>query len=131
MFLRNLCKRQLMKSAQFTVMRPSIFGVPHQQRGFGTIEQLEKARITMNAALKNEIQFEEENYEEVEDVIDYLEENGFTLEQTDSSIFITLRKEQDGKEIEVRFEAKQPEAEDEENHDYEEEKEQEQERSLE
>ncbi len=71
---------KLFQWSAMVVARRTFSGVP-----------LERAVANLQDALKDEIRFENENYEEVEDVDAFLAEGGYQMEETPGSTKIILR----------------------------------------
>lgn len=69
----------------------------------------------LGKALDKELQYEKENYAPLEDSATFLDESGFDFYEDKDGINCYLRKEVDGRKVEVQFVARQPppEAEDE------------------
>ena len=68
----------------------------------------------LTKALEKELQYEKENYATPEDSATFLDESGFDFYEDPNGINCYLRKEVDGRKIEVQFMARQPPAEGEE-----------------
>ena len=60
----------------------------------------------LNRALEKEIKYENENYTQLEDIETFLNESGFTFNEEDNGIFMSLKKQVGDKHVEVTFEAR-------------------------
>ena len=87
------------------------------QRFFST----SMAATKLAKALDKELKYEKENYAELEDAAAFLDESGFEFFEEKSGLNCTLKKNVDGRKVEVLFMARQPspepEPEDEEHQD--------------
>lgn len=73
-----------------------------------------RASKKLSKALESEIDYERENYRQIEDIPEFLEESGFKLTSNIENLDIVLSKEVGEKTIEIYFQARQPLADDEE-----------------
>ena len=74
------------------------------QRCFST----SMAATKLAKALDKELKYEKENYAELEDAAAFLDESGFEFFEEKSGLTCTLKKEVDGRKVEVVFLARQP-----------------------
>ena len=57
-------------------------------------------------SLDKEIKYENDNYTQLEDIEQYLNESGFAFTETDDSTKMSLKKTVGDKLVEIRFEAR-------------------------
>ena len=67
-----------------------------------------KSAAKLRKTLSKELEFERENYTELEDTKVFLKESGFVLTEDDNGINVYLKKSVDGKEVTVHFQSRQP-----------------------
>ena len=60
----------------------------------------------LNKALDGEVKYEQENYHQLEDIEQFLNESGFVFHETDAGHSMKLTKEVSDKIVEVHFEAR-------------------------
>lgn len=78
----------------------------HQVRCFASFDQIEKSVQKLTKAIDGEIKYEQENYHQLEDIEQFLNESGFKFHETDGGLKMKLTKEVGDKVIEVHFEAR-------------------------
>lgn len=86
-------------------MKMGVFVQP-QQRMFSSFETIEKASQKLQKSLESEIQYENENYTQLEDIETFLNESGFKFKEIDNGLNMTLTKDVGDKVVEVQFEAR-------------------------
>lgn len=62
-----------------------------QQKCFSS-DIIEKSQIQLNKALDSEIKYENENYSQIEDILNYLNESGFTFNENEEGLKMNLKK---------------------------------------
>ena len=72
-----------------------------------------KSAAKLRKTLSKELEFERDNYSELEDTKVFLKESGFALSEDPNGINVYLKKVVEGKEVTVHFQARQPNPEDE------------------
>ena len=72
-----------------------------------------KSAAKLKKTLSKELEFEKDNYTELEDTKVFLKESGFTLTEDKEGINLYLKKTVEGKEVTVHFQARQPNPEEE------------------
>ena len=77
-----------------------------QPRYFSSIDMIEKATQKLSKSLSNEIQYEKDNYTQLEDIETFLNESGFQFKESDGGVHMSLTKEVNGKTVSVEFEAR-------------------------
>jgi hypothetical protein len=85
-------------------MKMGVFAQP--QRMFSSFETIEKASQKLQKSLDSEIQYENENYTQLEDIETFLNESGFTFKEVDNGLNMSLTKSVGDKMVEVQFEAR-------------------------
>eukprot|EP00344_Euplotes_crassus_P012153 CAMPEP_0197004820 /NCGR_PEP_ID=MMETSP1380-20130617/25823_1 /TAXON_ID=5936 /ORGANISM="Euplotes crassus, Strain CT5" /LENGTH=235 /DNA_ID=CAMNT_0042423747 /DNA_START=50 /DNA_END=757 /DNA_ORIENTATION=+ len=78
--------------------------VINSSRAFST----SAAAAKLAKILDKELQYEQDNYAELEDTAAFLDESGFEFFEDEDGLNCYLRKEVDGRNIEVQFQARQP-----------------------
>ena len=66
------------------------------------------AATRLSKVLGKELQYEKENYAQLEDTAAFLDESGFDFFEDEEGIHCYLRKEIDGRKVEIQFQARQP-----------------------
>jgi complement component 1 Q subcomponent-binding protein, mitochondrial len=66
------------------------------------------AATKLAKALEKELEYEKENYAELEDTENFIEESGFEYVEDADNMNCYLRKEVDGRHVEVQFSSRQP-----------------------
>ena len=92
------------------VQRSAIAAGANGSRAFST----STAATKLAKSLEKELEYEKENYAELEDTANFLDESGFEFFEDQEGMNCYLRKEVDGRQIEVQFSSRQPPAEPEE-----------------
>ena len=96
-----------MQAARKTMMmagRPAAFMAASQTCAFsGSVTDGDKQ---LDRALEKEIKYENENYAQLEDIENFLNESGFSFNEEDDGIFMSLKKQVGSKIVEVTFEAR-------------------------
>jgi len=77
-------------------------------RAFSNLGAISNGATKLSRALDKEIKYENENYTQLEDIEQFLNESGFEYTEEDNGIFMTLKKKVGTKTVEVVFEARQP-----------------------
>lgn len=72
-----------------------------------------KSASKLRKTLSKELEFERDNYTELEDTKVFLKESGFTLTEDENGLNVFLNKVVEGKEVTVHFQARQPNPEEE------------------
>ncbi len=101
--LNALSKQRAPITALFA--KPQVFATL-PQRQFSNFAQIEKAQQKLSKALESEIKYESENYSQLEDIENFLNEAGFHFSETADGLTITLKKTIDGREVTVSFDAR-------------------------
>merc|ERR1719362_2258254 len=86
--------------------RPAMFAASVASRGFS--DHIGDGAKKLKRALEKEIKYENENYAQLEDIETFLNESGFTFNEENDGIFMSLTKQVGNKVVEVTFEARQP-----------------------
>ena len=73
-------------------------------RGFS--ESVSEGAKKLTRALEKEIKYENENYAQLDDIEQFLNESGFSFSEEDDGIFMSLKKQVGDKLVEVTFEAR-------------------------
>ena len=81
-----------------------MFGASVASRGFSDLINDGAKKLTR--ALEKEIKYENENYDQMEDIQTFINESGFKFEEESEGIFMSLKKQVGNKVIEVTFEAR-------------------------
>ena len=69
-------------------------------------DSVEKASQKLAKALESEINYENENYGQLEDIENFLTESGFQFHEKDHSLQMSLKKSIGDKTVEVFFDAR-------------------------
>lgn len=77
-----------------------------QMRGFASFDTIQKASSKLDKALDGEIKYEQENYTQIEDIEQFLNQSGFKFSESNQGIKMVLSKEVGDKVVEVHFEAR-------------------------
>ena len=75
-------------------------------RQFASFETIEKASQKLKKSLESEIKYEDENYSQLEDIEQFLNDSGFHFSETDDGLMMSLKKEVGDKTVEIQFEAR-------------------------
>ena len=75
-------------------------------RAFSNLGAISNGATKLSRALDKEIKYEIENYTQLEDIEQFLNESGFEYTEEDNGIFMTLKKKVGTKTVEVVFEAR-------------------------
>ena len=75
-------------------------------RSFSKFNSIESGGGKLMRALEKEIKYENDNYTQLEDIEQFLNESGFKFVEHDNNIKMSLRKQVGDKVVEVRFEAR-------------------------
>uniref|UniRef100_A0A7S3MVU1 Uncharacterized protein n=1 Tax=Strombidium inclinatum TaxID=197538 RepID=A0A7S3MVU1_9SPIT len=78
------------------------------QRAFSNFGQIEKAQQKLSKALESEVKYENENYSQLEDIENFLNESGFQFSESDGGLTMTLKKTIGERAVTVSFDARQP-----------------------
>lgn len=100
----SLCRIQMIQSNQAMLMSRPL--VQMQPRYFSSIDMIEKATQKLTKSLASEIQYESDNYTQLEDIETFLNESGFQFKESDHGVHMSLTKEVGGKTVVVEFEAR-------------------------
>jgi hypothetical protein len=76
------------------------------QRSFSQFNSIESGAGKLVRSLDKEIKYENDNYTQLEDIEQYLNESGFAFTETDDSTKMSLKKTVGDKLVEIRFEAR-------------------------
>jgi len=76
------------------------------QRSFSQFSAIESGANKLVRSLDKEIKYENDNYTQLEDIEQYLNESGFAFTETDDSTKMSLKKTVGDKLVEIRFEAR-------------------------
>jgi hypothetical protein len=87
-------KPTMMVMPAVTCMRPFSFDV------------ISSGANKLDKALSKEIKYENENYQQLEDIETFLQESGFAFAETDAGVAMTLTKTIGDKTIEIAFDAR-------------------------
>ena len=93
-----------MRQALTQSARPAMFGASVASRSFSDLINDGAKKLTR--ALEKEIKYENENYDQMEDIQTFINESGFQFEEESEGIFMSLKKQVGNKVIEVTFEAR-------------------------
>ena len=115
MFRTSLMR--LSRAARPALVRQQLPVIQNQIRMFSA------AKEKLSKALESEIEYEVENYKQIEDIPEYLEESGFQLTSNINNLDIKITKTVGEKTIDIYFQARQPLADDEDMHQEDEEEE--------
>jgi hypothetical protein len=75
-------------------------------RGFSKFNSIESGGGKLTRALDKEIKYENDNYTQLEDIEQYLNESGFAFTEHEDSVKMSLKKTVGDKLVEIRFEAR-------------------------
>lgn len=75
-------------------------------RAFSNLGAISNGATKLSRALEKEIKYENENYTQLEDIEQFLNESGFEYSEEDNGIFMTLKKKVGNKTVEIVFEAR-------------------------
>lgn len=75
-------------------------------RSFAKFNSIESGSGKLTRALEKELKYENDNYTQLEDIEQFLNESGFKFIESDNNIKMSLRKQVGDKIVEVRFEAR-------------------------
>ena len=75
-------------------------------RGFSNTAVVSSGASKLSKALEKEIKYENENYQQLEDIETFLQESGFAYTEEENGLVMTLKKTVGDKTIEVVFEAR-------------------------
>ena len=96
----------------FTASRQTMQALARQttvctaQRSFSQFSAIESGANKLVRSLDKEIKYENDNYTQLEDIEQYLNESGFAFTETDDSTKMSLKKTVGDKLVEIRFEAR-------------------------
>ena len=90
--------------SSFGMQRSAVAMTMMNNRCFSTSAAASK----LAKALDKELQYEKENYAQLEDTANFLDESGFDFFEDKEGLNCYLRKEVDGRKVEVQFSARQP-----------------------
>ena len=76
------------------------------QRAFSQVSSINSGAGKLNRALEKEVKYEHDNYTQLEDIENFLQESGFTFHETEDSIKMSLTKTVQDKQIEIQFESR-------------------------
>lgn len=93
----------LMNSAALKQQNALIFA---QSRAFASFDTIQKASSKLDKALDGEIKYEQENYTQIEDIEQFLNQSGFKFSESNQGIKMVLKKEVGDKVVEVHFDAR-------------------------
>ena len=102
--LTGSARMPAMRQALTKSARPAMFGASAASRGFSDLINDGGKKLTR--ALEKEIKYENENYDQMEDIQTFINESGFQFEEESEGIFMSLKKQVGNKVIEVTFEAR-------------------------
>ena len=102
--LSSSARMPAMRQALTQSARPAMFGASVASRGFSDLINDGGKKLTR--ALEKEIKYENENYDQMEDIQTFINESGFKFEEESEGIFMSLKKQVGNKVIEVTFEAR-------------------------
>lgn len=102
---RSLLGRLQMGRVQ-TQMSTTNLLTSQPRMSFASFDTIEKASQKLNKALSSEIDYENQNYTQLEDIETFLNESGFEFKESDDQLHMYLSKEVGDKSIEIMFEAR-------------------------
>lgn len=102
---RSLLGRLQMGRVQ-TQMSTTNLMTSQPRMSFASFDTIEKASQKLNKALSSEIDYENQNYTQLEDIETFLNESGFEFKESDDQLHMYLSKEVGDKSIEIMFEAR-------------------------
>lgn len=102
---RSLLGRLQMGRVQ-TQMSTTNLMTSQPRMSFASFDTIEKASQKLNKALSSEIDYENQNYTQLEDIETFLNESGFEFKESDDQLHMFLSKEVGDKSIEIMFEAR-------------------------
>lgn len=102
---RSLLGRLQMGRVQ-TQMSTTNLLTSQPRMSFASFDTIEKASQKLNKALSSEIDYENQNYTQLEDIETFLNESGFEFKESDDQLHMFLSKEVGDKSIEIMFEAR-------------------------
>ena len=103
--LSSSARMPAMRQALTQSARPAMFGASVASRGFSS-DLINDGGKKLTRALEKEIKYENENYDQMEDIQTFINESGFQFEEESEGIFMSLKKQVGNKVIEVTFEAR-------------------------
>ena len=80
--------------------------VAAQQRLFSSVEMVARSGAKLQKALEKELKYENDNYNQLEDIDTFIRESGWNYSEVESGIMMCLAKTVGDKKIEVIFEAR-------------------------
>lgn len=95
--------RQIMQAFARQTSRVTVCAA---QRGFSQFNSIESGAGKLVRSLDKEIKYENDNYTQLEDIEQYLNESGFAFTETDDNVKMSLKKTVGDKLVEIRFEAR-------------------------
>ena len=84
----------------------AVMGANIQMRSFANFAEIEKGQQKLQKALEKEIKYENENYQQLEDIDQFLTESGFSFGEDDDGISMRLTKSIGDRLVEVQFDAR-------------------------
>ena len=104
--LRRSISKLAVRSIQ-PAFRPTMMVMPAmtQMRPF-SFDVISSGANKLDKALSKEIKYENENYQQLEDIETFLQESGFSFSETDAGVAMTLTKTIGDKSIEIAFDAR-------------------------
>jgi complement component 1 Q subcomponent-binding protein len=96
------------------------------RRSFASLELVTRSGAKLAKSLEKEIKYENDNYNQLEDIETFLRESGFTYTEQEHGVKMSLTKTVGDKKVEILFEARQPQADEEQPEEHQDANEQEQ-----
>lgn len=75
-------------------------------QGFSKFNSIESGSGKLVRALEKEVKYEQDNYTQLEDIEQFLNESGFAFTEHEDSIKMNLKKTVGDKLVEIRFESR-------------------------
>jgi hypothetical protein len=104
MFVQKLSKA-VMPSARLAAIK-QVSLVASQQRLFSSVEMVARSGAKLVKALDKEMKYENDNYNQLEDIDTFIRESGWGYSEVEDGIMMCLAKTVGDKKIEVIFEAR-------------------------
>merc|ERR1740117_1127897 len=111
MFIQKFSKALIPSARLAAVKQVSL--VASQQRLFSSVEMVARSGAKLVKALDKEMKYENDNYNQLEDIDTFIRESGWGYSEVQDGIMMMLSKTVGDKKIEVVFEARQPQADEE------------------
>ena len=77
-----------------------------QNRSFSSVEMVSRAGAKLTKALDKEIKYENDNYNQLEDIDTFIRESGWAYSEEEKGIRMVLSKTVGDKKVEIVFEAR-------------------------